>query len=288
MNSEKAQVLEGTLSIVINAVLFALKIWVGMITGSIALIADAWHTMSDSVTSIFVVISAKLASKKPDKEHPFGHGRWEWITALLIACVLFVIGYEFLTSSIERFQNRESVNYGTIAIVITAISIIIKELLTQYAFYLGKKYKNAVIIADGWHHRSDSFSSVVVLTGILVARFTVDLWWMDSVLGVFCALAIFYAAYKIMKETIDKLLGEEPKQDFLNELNNEINKIYDKDLQLHHVHIHNYISCKELTCHILLEPDTTIKYGHEIATNIENMIRERFSMEATIHVEPVE
>jgi cation diffusion facilitator family transporter len=286
MNSEKAQVFEGILSVVINAILFAVKLWVGMVTGSIALVADAWHTMSDSATSIFVVFAAKLAAKKADKEHPFGHGRWELITSLLIAGVLVMIGYEFLTNSIERFKNRESVIYGTLAIAITIVSIIVKEILTQVAFYLGKKYKNAVITADGWHHRSDSLSSVVVLAGIVVTQFTSNLWWMDSVLGAFCAFAIFYVSYKIMAESITKLLGEAPDQNFIDELKAEVSKVYDKELHLHHIHLHNYITHRELTLHMRLDQDLTIEVGHKIATDVENMIKERFHMETTIHVEP--
>ncbi|MDR2590099.1 MAG: cation diffusion facilitator family transporter, partial [Oscillospiraceae bacterium] len=117
MKREKAQIVEGFVSIVGNAILFGAKFWVGVTTGSIALVADAWHTLSDSLTSIFVVVAAKLASKKPDKEHPFGHGRWELIAAIMIAFLLIFIGYEFLTSSIERFQNQDGVVYGTLALV---------------------------------------------------------------------------------------------------------------------------------------------------------------------------
>ena len=288
MNREKAQIFEGALSVVVNAALFAVKIWAGTVTGSIALIADAWHTMSDSLTSLFVVAAAKLASKKPDKEHPFGHGRWELIASLLIAFILGMIGYEILTGSIERFQNREYVVYGTLALVITAVSIIIKELLAQYAFYLGRKHKNPVITADGWHHRSDSLSSAIVLIGILITKFIADFWWMDSILGMFCALAIFYAAYKVMKETITKILGEEPKQEFIDGLDIEIKKLYDDDLKFHHFHLHNYISHKELTLHMMLDECMTIKSGHEIATAIENMIKEKYGMETTIHIEPFE
>jgi len=134
MDRKKAQIIEGIVSVVVNAILFGVKFWVGMVTGSIALVADAWHTMSDSLTSIFVVFAAKLASKKPDKEHPFGHGRWELISAIIIAFILVFIGFEFFTGSIERFQNRESVVYGTAALVVTIVSIVIKELLAQYGF----------------------------------------------------------------------------------------------------------------------------------------------------------
>ena len=284
--SQKAQVFEGVLSVVVNAVLFGVKFWVGLLTGSIALMADAWHTLSDSLTSVFVVIAAKLAGRKPDKEHPFGHGRWELIATLLIAFILGMIGYEFLTDSIYRFQTGESVVYGILALVITVASILIKEALAQYAFYLGRKYDNPVITADGWHHRTDSLSSVVVLIGIIITRFIDGLWWMDSVLGVFCALAIFYAAYKIMMEAITRILGEEPKQEFIDELTDAVNDMYDEDMKLHHFHIHNYISHKELTFHIRLDKNTTIEKSHEITTGLEKMINDKYEMEATIHSEP--
>ena len=287
MDRKKAQIVEGIVSVVVNALLFVVKFWVGIRTGSIALVADAWHTMSDSLTSIFVVFAAKLASKKPDKEHPFGHGRWELISAIIVAFILVFIGYEFLTGSIERFQNRESVTYGTIAIVITAVSIVIKELLAQYGFYIGRKTNNPVVTADGWHSRSDALSSVVVLAGIVITKFFPGLWWMDSVLGIFCALAIFYAAFQIMKDSITRMLGEEPDAEFIEELDGELDKIYDKDLKLHHLHLHNYISHKELTLHIRLDGTMSVEEGHKIASQIEQMIKQKFDMDATIHIEPL-
>jgi len=287
MNREKAQIVEGIVSVVVNAALFAVKIWVGIVTGSIALVADAWHTMSDSLTSIFVVVAAKLASKKPDKEHPFGHGRWELIASLLIAFVLAFIGYEFIMGSIERFQNKVEVTYGTAALVITIVSIVIKELLAQYGFYIGRKTNNPVVTADGWHSRSDALSSVVVLIGIIVSKYAFDLWWMDSVLGIFCALAIIYAAVMILRESIKRILGEEPDAEFLEKLDHEVSELYGSDLMLHHVHLHNYISQKEVTLHIRLNKDMTIYDGHEIATAIEKVIEEKFDMFATIHVEPI-
>jgi len=287
MDRKKAQIVEGIVSVVVNAVLFGVKFWVGMLTGSIALVADAWHTMSDSLTSIFVVFAARLASKKPDKEHPFGHGRWELISAIIIAFILVFIGFEFLTGSIERFQNRESVVYGTLAIVVTAVSIVIKELLAQYGFYIGRKTNNPVVTADGWHSRSDALSSVVVLIGIIISRFAPGFWWMDSVLGIFCALAIFYAAFEIMKESITRMLGEEPDAEFIEALDKELSEIYHQDMKLHHLHLHNYISHKEISLHVRLDGSMTVDEGHNIATMIEKMIKEKFDMDATIHIEPL-
>jgi cation diffusion facilitator family transporter len=284
MDKKKAGYVEGTVSIIINSLLFILKMWASIISGSIALAADAWHTLSDSLSSVAVVIAAKLASRKADKEHPFGHGRWEQIASFFIAGILAVIAYSFFESSIRNFWSGEKrVEYGTIAIIVTAVSILAKELLAQYAFFIGRKTDNSSVKADGWHHRSDALSSVVVLAGILFAK---QFWWIDSVLGIIIALMLFYAAYEILKESINKILGEEPDKELIDKLINEIKNIYYDDLEMHHLHLHNYISHKELTFHIRLNKDLTIEKGHKIATDIEDLILDKFGMSATIHVEP--
>jgi divalent metal cation (Fe/Co/Zn/Cd) transporter len=125
---------------------------------------------------------------------------------------------------------------------------------------------------------------VVVLIGILFAK---QFWWIDSALGVIIALMLFYATYSIMKETITKFLGEEPSEDLVNKITGEIIGAYGNDLQIHHVHIHNYILHKELTLHIRLNKDLTIENGHKTATVIESLIAEKFDMTATVHVEPL-
>lgn len=284
MDKIKSGYIEGISSIVINTVLFALKFWAGVITGSIALMADAWHTLSDSISSVAVVLAVKLSQRKADREHPFGHGRWEQIASLFIAFLLGIIGYEFLKDSIIRFGKRETVEYGTTAIVVTIVSIIAKELLAQYAFYIARKTGNELVTADGWHHRSDALSSLVVLIGILFAgRF----WWIDSVLGIIIAVMIFYAAFEIAKKTITKLLGEEAGLDLIESINSLVKMTYGKDLLLHHFHIHNYVSHKELTLHIKLNKDWTIEKGHQIATEIENMITAELGIDTTIHIEPL-
>ncbi|MCL2126997.1 MAG: cation diffusion facilitator family transporter [Treponema sp.] len=284
MDKLKAQYTEGIVSIIVNTVLWLGKFWVGMLIGSIALIADSWHTLSDSISSVVIIIAGKLASKKSDKEHPFGHGRWELISSMFVSFLLGIVGYQFLMDSIDRFKSRESVIYGTNAIVIIAISIIIKELLAQYAFCIARKTDNTIVKADGWHHRSDALAAVVVLIGMIFSKY---FWWMDSVLGMFCALVLFYVAFEIMKESVTKLLGEVPGQDLINGITDELNKMYKNDLRLHHVHLHNYISQKELTLHIRLNGNMTIIEGHKIATAIETMINEKFNMMSTIHLEPI-
>jgi len=284
MDKKKGGYVEGTVSIVINFLLFILKMWASVISGSVALAADAWHTLSDSISSVVVVIAAKLATKRADKEHPFGHGRWEQIASIFIAVILVVIAFGFLESSIRHFLDKDTVEYGIIAIIVTAVSILVKELLAQYAFYIGRKTDNSSVKADGWHHRSDALSSVVVLVGILFAK---HFWWIDSVLGAIIALMLFYAAFTILKEAVDKILGEKPDQDLINRITSEIQNIYNDDLKIHHLHIHNYISHKELTFHIRLNKDLTIEKGHRVASDIEEIILDKLNMTATIHVEPL-
>jgi cation diffusion facilitator family transporter len=289
MEKNKAQILEGTVSVIVNTVLFALKFWAGMVTGSIALIADAWHTLSDSLSSVFIIFAVKLSSKKADKEHPFGHGRWEHISSIFVAVFLGIISYEFLAKSVIRFRNRDTVIYGTLAIVVTIFSIIVKELLAQFAFYYGRKTDNTVVKADGWHHRSDALSSVIVLAGIITSFvFGEKFWWIDSVMGILVALAIFYATFTILKEAITKLLGEEPDTELVRDITERVKSVYHDDLQLHHFHIHNYVLHKELTLHIKLDKNMTIEKSHGIATEIEKMIESDFGISATIHTEPLE
>lgn len=283
MDKSKAGYKEGIVSIFVNTLLFGLKYWAGVISGSIALTADAWHTLSDSISSIIVIFGVKLSSKKPDKKHPFGHGRWEQIAAIFIGVLLALIAYDFLKDSIIQFKNHESANFGTLAIVVTVVSILFKEGLAQYAFYLGKKTGNLSIKADGWHHRTDALSSVVVLIGIF---FTDRFWWIDSVLGIIIAFMLFYAAYEIIKGSINKILGEEPDQELIGKIHNLIEAIYQENVFPHHFHIHNYVSSQELTFHIKVNNQLDVLSAHKIATSIEKAILEELNIISTIHIEP--
>jgi cation diffusion facilitator family transporter len=282
-NSPKLAQREGIVSIIVNFVLFALKMWAGLLSGSIALIADAWHTLSDSLGSVAVVIAAKLSARKPDRKHPFGHGRWEQIAALFIAFLLAFVAFDFLIESITRFSHGGQAQFGTFAIVVTLVSVIVKEALAQYAFHIARKTDNVSVKADGWHHRADALSSLVVLAGIAFAGYFDK---MDSVLGIVVSLMLFHAAYEIVKETITKLLGEEPDETLIAGISEIIISMYGEDLRPHHFHIHNYVSHRELTLHIKLDNDLTIEAGHRVATEIETAIKSQFGITATIHVEP--
>ncbi len=275
---------QGWISIVTNGLLFALKYWAGFVTGSLALMADAWHTLSDSLSSIIVLVGTKISSKPPDKEHPFGHGRAELIASIIIGVILALIGFEFAKDSIARLMNHESVVFGKFAIWVTAISVIVKEALAQFSFWASRKTANTSLKADGWHHRSDAISSLIILVGIFSGKY---FWWIDGVLGLVVAILIFYAAYEIIKEGTDPLLGEIPDKNLLQELKVIARETTGIETHFHHVHLHRYGDHIELTAHIRLPKAITLEKAHSIADDIEMEIMNRLNIEATIHMEPI-
>ena len=147
---------EGWISIGVNILLFALKFWAGIVSGSVAIVADAWHTLTDSISSVIVIIGVKVSKKPPDKHHPFGHGRAELIATLFIALFLGWVAIHFATESLERLKNHELADYGIVAIIVTIVSVVLKEALARYAFWVGRKTGFKSMKADGWHHRTDS------------------------------------------------------------------------------------------------------------------------------------
>lgn len=283
-SSTRLNYLAGIISIIANALLFALKYWAGLVSGSVALLADAWHTLSDSLSSVAVLIGVKMSSRKADKKHPFGHGRIENLVAILIGVMLAIVAYEFITQAIDKLRNPDSkAIFGTLAIVITAVSIVVKEGMAQFSFYIARKTGNTSVKADGWHHRSDALSSIVVLAGIFLQDY---FWWIDAVLGICVSVILMVAVYKIIREAVDKLMGERVPDEIIVQVKSIIQETIGADLQVHHFHIHNYGTHSELTFHINLPPTMTILEGHGIADRIEKQLRETMDIESTIHIEP--
>lgn len=273
---------EGWISGLVNILLFGIKLWAGIVSGSIALIADAWHTLSDTISSVLIIIGLKWASKPADKEHPFGHGRIEIIVSLVIGIILVLVGFHFITASVEKLRNTESANFGIIAIVVTVISLIVKETLARYALRIGKITGVESIKADGWHHRSDAFSSGIILIGIVVQKY---IWWIDGLLGIFVAIVIFYSAYVIILKTVQILLGKEPDPEQVKEISEIAKNIYSGNLRLHHFHIHSYGFHNEMTFHIVLPAEMSLKEANKITQKLFTEIKEKMNILATIHID---
>ncbi|WP_295155067.1 cation diffusion facilitator family transporter [uncultured Brachyspira sp.] len=280
----KYMISEGIISVIINVLLFLFKYFAGIITGSLSIMADAWHSLSDCISSVIVIIGGIFSRRPPDKEHPFGHGRIELITSFIVGIMLVFIGYTFFSEAIENIMNKKSASFTMISIIAMIVSILVKELLAQYSFWGYRKSGSKSLYADAWHHRSDSITSIIILAGILFGN---NLWWMDSVLSILVALVIFYAAFDVIKSSVKPLIGEHPSEEIIENIKKiaeEIN-IDNIDSNLHHFHIHTYGDHSEITFHMRFPKDMTVYEAHLKATIFENAIREKLSIEPTIHIE---
>jgi cation diffusion facilitator family transporter len=281
VESKKLAYVEGIGSIVINTVLFGLKYWVGIMTGSIAIIADAWHTLSDSLTSIVVILGAKVSSKPADKNHPFGHGRAESVASIIIGVLLFIVGSNFFFEAIQRLRSKEAAIFSTSSIIIFIISVITKEAMAQFSFWAYNKTKSHSLKADGWHHRSDAIASAIILISIFLGK---NLWWIDGVFGIIVSLLIVYTAIDIMKEAAQPILGEIPKQDNIEKII-KIGERFNLN-DIHHIHEHSYGSHLEYTMHVYMLKDSPIYKAYSITKKFREVLRKELNIESTVYIKP--
>ncbi|MDD4362853.1 MAG: cation diffusion facilitator family transporter [Atribacterota bacterium] len=281
-NRTKKGILIASLSLVSNLVLAIFKYWIGIQLASIAILAETWHTLSDSLTSFMVIIGFRMGAKPPDKQHPFGHGQTETISSLIIAIILSLVAFNFFVKSINRLLQQQSVQYNKTALFIFIISLIVKEVMAQISIKTGKKIDSDSLIADGWHHRSDALASLIVIIGIVLNPY---FWWADGFMGMIVSLIIAKIAFDILKDTTSILIGEKPEELFLEKLENIIRKDAPYNVQLHHIHLHRYGNHRELTFHIVLPGEMKLKQAHKIATQLEEKINSEMSVETTIHIE---
>ncbi len=285
MEKYKLGVIVSWTSILLNIVLFVIKFWAGILFHSVALIADAWHTLTDSISSVAVLIGIKISSKPADETHPFGHGRAELMSTIFVGILLALVGANFTYESVLKLRMHESVEYGSFAVIVTIISIVVKEIMAQYSIFYGKEIKAKSLIADGWHHRSDAFSSVIILGGIFLGKY---FWWVDGVLGLLVSLLIFYTTYKILKESLSIFLGEKIEEDLKVSIQQIGIQNFNSDLDPHHFLIHQYGNHAELTFHISLPGNMSLTDAHYIATKYENAIKDVHNIGVTIHIDSLD
>lgn len=280
---EKIGYLEGAISVIVNVVLFVAKYIYGVLFNSIALIADSIHTLSDSLTSVVVILGFWIAYKPVDKEHPFGHGRAEYIATIVIGSMLVMVGIDFIQRSYAKLISREPLVFSWALVAVLGASAIVKEALALWAFRLGKKYRASSITADAWHHRSDAIASVLLAIAI---AFGGNLWWVDSVLGFIVSALIIYTGIEIIYAKTFELLGRAPTLEEIEKIKKIAYSVSPLVQDLHHVHIHEYGEHTEVTLHIRLPPETPVSTAHKIASDIEKKIKDDLKCEATVHIEP--
>jgi len=275
---------EGYLSTAINIFLFILKFAFGTILGSVALVADSFHTLSDVFTSLLIIVGFKISTKPPDEKHPFGHGRAERIFAVVVASILILVGVEFLINSFKRFIQPVPIQANTLVIILLILSILLKEFLTNVALTLSKKINSASLKADAWHHRTDSIATGIVVIGFIAFRF--GIYWLDGILGMGISALIAYTGITIIREAGSFLIGEAPKPLVVSQIK-EIVHNWDGVADAHDIQVHDYGGKLLITVHIRMKDDTHLRDAHQTASKIEQAIRDCIAgASVTVHIEP--
>ncbi len=282
----KAANLEGISSVIVNFIIFALKLIAGLLINSISLIADSIHTLSDIVSSIIIVVGFRFAKKPEDKDHPFGHQRIESITGIIVAVLLIITGVEFIISSVKRIIIPQHFKTGIIFIALVVFTIILKEILARLALYLGKRINSPALMADFWHHRIDAISSLFVIVALVFAEF--DIYSIDGYMGIIVSFMIIYSGMEIMKNSSVELIGRPPEKEILNKFEEIINKYKDSGVYGFHDTILHYYGRRVVgSFHIEVDKNLSLCKAHTLAEKIEDDIKRYTDAIITIHVDPI-
>ena len=283
----------GTLSsivgIIINLLLGAMKLVIGFISGSVAIMADAFNNISDSGTSIITLISFKMASKPADKEHPYGHARIEYIASMIVSFIILLVGAELLLDSgktILGFSDQRQTDIGVITIVILAVSIVLKLLLGLFYRKISKIIDSSVIKAAATDSFSDTLSTGAVLVSSIIIKLS-DWYIIDAIVGIGVSIPIIIAGLRILNETKNVLLGEGPVDETVGNIEKIISDFPDI-VGIHDLMVHNYGPNKFVASfHAEVDGKKDIYYLHDMIDNTERRIKEELNIQCTIHMDPI-
>lgn len=277
--------LSGTVGIVCNILLCIIKFFAGMITGAISITADAFNNLSDAGSSIVTLIGFRLASRPADNEHPYGHGRYEYITGLVIAAVIIVMGVELLKSSVDKILHPEAIDFSVVSIVILLISIGIKLWMCLFNKKLGKRLDASAMLATAADSLNDCIATSLVLVSLLIGHFAnINI---DGYAGVFVAGFVLWAGWNTAKDTIEPLLGQAPDPVFVKNIENAI-LAHQEIIGIHDMHVHDYGPGRVfVSLHAEIPCDMDVMKAHDVIDDAENEIKEQFKCEISIHMDPV-
>ncbi len=276
--------LEGWIGLVLNAVLFAIKLALGLATGSVALIADAVHTAADSITSGVLIVGSRIARQPADAEHPFGHGRVELVAALVIAVLLGVAGIEFLEASIHRILTPEPVEASWWIVAVVVGLALVKEWNSRFALALARDSGSVALQADAWHHRSDVFATLLVAVGIAGTKLGVPL--LDGAMGVGVSLVILWSAFAVAREAIHPLIGEAPSPEELAEVADTALTVEGVE-GVHDLVIHRYGDLRLVSLHAETSDKLDALQAHTLAEEIQDAVGEGRKGHVVVHIDPI-
>lgn len=275
----------GAVGIGLNILLFIGKFLAGILSGSIAITADAVNNLSDAGSSFITLIGFKMAGQKPDSEHPFGHGRIEYLSGLFVAVAVLIMAFELVKTSIEKILHPEAVECSPLILAILAASILVKLYMAYYNKRLGKKLDSAAMSATAADSFSDMVSTSFVLIVTLSSLFT-D-FNLDGWCGILVGIFIFYAGINAMKETINPLLGQPPAKELVQQIKDIVNA-HPSVLGIHDLLVHDYgPGHLIISLHVEVSAKGDVLKIHDEIDNIERELKQRLNCTATIHMDPV-
>lgn len=281
--------LSGIVGIICNFLLSLSKIVVGIFIGSISVMADGLNNLSDMGSGIITIVGFKMAAKPADKDHPFGHGRMEYLSAFIVSMLILLVGFELVKSSAQALISREPApKYPLIVYIILGISVLIKFWLFIFNKKLGKKINSDTLFATAQDSRNDAIATVVIILSAVCSSFVPAYINLDAIMGALVGLFIIYSGVGVIKETVDKLLGEPPEEKLINELE-EIILSFSDFSAIHDLIVHNYGPGRCLaSVHVEVSQNIDVVHCHEQIDLCEKLVGEKLGILLTIHSDPID
>ena len=277
--------LSGIVGIVLNIILSVFKMIFGVITKSISVVADGANNIFDAVSSIINLAGFKISGKPADKEHPFGHGRVEYVSALTLAFIILILGIELIKSSIERFTSTETVIFNLPAVIVLVLSVFAKLWLALFNRKIGKIIDSVAVNAVVTDSLGDIAATTCSLIALIASKFT-D-FPVDGIMGIIVALIIIYAGIDIIRGTLGPLLGEPPSKETVEKLE-ELVMSFDGIVGIHDLVLHSYGHSKIIgSLHAEVPAEVDIIHSHDTIDLIERTVKERLGIEISIHMDPI-
>lgn len=282
-------VLCGAVGIFLNLCLFTFKFIAGSISGSIAITADAFNNLSDAGSSLITLVGFKMAGQKPDPDHPFGHGRIEYLSGLMVSVIIIIMAYELMKDSIIKIIHPEATEFSPLILVILIASILVKCYMAHYNKSVGQKIDSSAMCATATDSLSDTIATFVVLIGSVVAHKTGIM--IDGYCGVIVSLFVCFAGIGAIKDTVGPLLGQSPDEEFVNQIERIVMSPEHMELGILGIHdliVHDYGPGRlMISLHAEVPSNGSIMDLHDLVDNIEHDLQTELNCHATIHMDPV-
>ena len=276
----------GVIGMISNLILCGFKISIGLLFNSIAILADGINNLSDASGSLITLIGFRLAGKEPDRDHPYGHGRFEYLTGLMISAMILVIGAQLLRASIEKTLNPTPLEFNNLTIIVLVSAIAIKIWQSRFYISIGKTIDSSTLKATGTDSRNDVLSTSAVLLSVIAGHYSG--YCLDGPVGILVALFILYSGWDLIRETIAPLLGQAPNPEKVEELKKKIES-YAGVLGTHDLIVHDYGPGRTFaSVHVEVDASVNIMNSHDMVDNIEREVYKYMGIFLTVHMDPMD